>query len=61
MREDITVGNVGTMVLSGKNAAAPFMSINQPTIGYDQTGIFLGTNSGLPRLSLKSTGANFLR
>jgi hypothetical protein len=51
------------MVLSGQNLNAPFLSISQSSIGYENEGIFLGRVDSLPKLSLVASGTtpNFLK
>ena len=64
VRENITVGDTQKIIISGKAANNPYISIGQPlnALGFNQDGIYIDrTPSGLSRMSLQSPGNNFLK
>jgi len=46
---------------SGNAIFSGFISVGQSTVGYDQTGIFLGMNSNNPKVSFKSDSTTFFK
>jgi len=58
--------NVGTSTSGDANIAiaggtsSPYISIGQATKGYDNTGVFIGSNGTTGRLSLKGSGGSLL-
>jgi hypothetical protein len=58
----LQAGGNGQKLLLYYDSTNPFLSIGQAINGYNQTGIFLGLDSTIPKLSLVSSGsAGFLR
>jgi hypothetical protein len=58
--DTIQQGADTTKLALQSNGTNPFLTIGQATNGYNQTGIFLGLDSGTPKISLKSATNSLL-